>query len=187
MSKTGFPHLILLLLLVGLCPKVAAQSNEAELELISQRVLNHIGQKKPEWKHEMAPPMTGSKLVVIHSWSGLKTVIDKQTGEEWPVELKMRVAITQYESVEYAHRLIKDGSLRGLHLEEGRKPAPYTVGDEGYKWGYRGSQIAFRKGRYLFFVSAGATPDFGIESKRGLATGVTEELAKDIAAAVSDI
>ena len=114
-------------------------------------------------------------------------MIDKETREEWAVQLRMRVAITQYESVEQAHELIQQPFQRGPLVDGVQKPILFAVGDEGYKEGFRYNHIVFRRGRYVFNVSASATPDFGEENKRGLATGVVEELAKEIAEELTNI
>jgi hypothetical protein len=188
MLKNGFSHLILLLLLVASAvSNVAAQSNEAELERVSQRVVSYIARKKPDWKHEVVTPMPPAKLVLIHNWSGVITLIDRETGEHWPVQIRMRVAITQHESVEQAHAAIEQPLQRGLLRDAGPKPVLLSIGDEGYKWGFRYNSISFRRGRYVFNVSGVALPDLGEDDKRGLAGKMTEDLAGDIAGELTNI
>lgn len=188
MLRNRFSHLILLpLLLASAVSNVAAQSNEAELERVSQRVVSLVARKKPDWKHDVVPPMQPAKLVLIHNWSGTRIVIDKETKEEWPVQLRMRVAITQYESVEQAHATIEQPFQRGMLREVGPKPVLLAIGDEGYKWGFRYTNIAFRRGRYVFNISGVALPDLGEDDKRGLAARVAEELANAIAKELTKI
>ncbi|HEX8000273.1 MAG TPA: hypothetical protein VF528_17940 [Pyrinomonadaceae bacterium] len=188
MLKNVFYHLMLLLLLLASAvSNVVGQSNEAELERVSQRVVSFVGKKKPDWKHEVVTPMYPAKLVLIHDWSGVITLIDRETGENWPVQLRMRVVITQYESVEHAHATIQQPLQRGMLRDAGPKPVLLTIGDEGYKWGFRYNSVVFRRGRYVFNVNGTASPDIGEDDKRGLAGKMAEDLAGDIAGELTKI
>jgi hypothetical protein len=176
--------LLFLLLLMGPFSIVRAQTDdEAALAGISARVQNYFSRQRPEWKHQSVTPMAPSHLTNIHQWEGVRILFDKQTREEWPVQLKVRVTIMLYPTEESAHAALE--AFVTAQQRTRRKASAFAIGDEGYEWGIYLAAITFRKGRYLFFADTVAAPDFGAADKRGLATRVTEEVVKEVARAVS--
>lgn len=122
--------LILLVLLTG---QVAAQ-NDPELDRAQEKLTRHIESKMPGWKHRRGEPIQGSKGVLIDRWSAANRVVT--------------ISVVQYDSVRSAQEV-----LQPLIKYEKQKEELQGFGDEGYAWGYGLSNIVFRRGKLIVYVS----------------------------------
>ncbi|HKO98467.1 MAG TPA: hypothetical protein VJU86_15830 [Pyrinomonadaceae bacterium] len=132
---------------------VAGQSLAPDLQVISDRVVSHVREEKPEWKHKTAtPPIPPggqpSTEVAIHFWTAEKcvtaeVVIEGASLGSHPVSCGIKLAIDRSPSASVALRRLTEFAIS--------EPSAITVpvGDDGYAW--RGSELVFIKGRFTFW------------------------------------
>ena len=116
---------LIVILVVSL--NVHAQDSSAELDRITDALVNAVQEELPGWSHKVIAPMEGSRDVSIIQWaSGNKAVSVTLVGHASDAEARQRVK-------EFVADLKADEQLA-------------DTGDEGYSWSTSAALI-FRRGR----------------------------------------
>ncbi len=123
-------------LLVLLSAAHAMAQSDLDLDALDQKLQSHLEKKMPGWEHRRIQPIEGSKAVLIQTWTipnrGVKISITRS-----------KSATEAKEHLQNFMREVKGEPLAGL-------------GDEAFVWGFDGSDMEVRKGRYIFDLNAGA-------------------------------
>jgi len=112
--------------------------DDDELERLADRVTQEIAIQMTGWQHKRL--IQPSKDVIIDFWTSPNRFV--------------KIATMQQKSVEEAH-----DNLGRLVSDERDAKELKGVGDEAYSWGYGGSNIVFRRGKYTVYVSTNAEVD----------------------------
>jgi len=131
MKKPVFACVVFLGLLLG---QVTAQT-DAELSRLEEKSNRHLENKMPGWKHERGEPIRGSEGVLVDFWSFQKR--------------KVKIEVVPYSSAQTA----KDAFLQFSKYEPEREDLK-GLGDDAFAWGYAGANVAFRRGRFIIYVSS---------------------------------
>lgn len=115
-----------------------AQGRE-DLDRLDEKVTRYIQNRLPGWKHERVEAIQGS-VALIQFWSNANR--------------KIKVAILPQRSAEASRATMRDFVK---YTKEAKPLAEF--GDEAYSWGYAGSNVVFRKGRYKIYVTTYAEVD----------------------------
>jgi hypothetical protein len=117
-----------------------AVAQDPDLDKLDEKFTHQLEGKLPGWKHERGEPMQGSKRVLIQYWTfenrRVKVTIIQQKSAQDAREKMQLVAKDMRDAVE----------LKGF-------------GDEAYSWGYAGSNVVFRKGKFTIYLSTYAEVD----------------------------
>jgi hypothetical protein len=128
----------ILFLLMMLATPVVSQ-DQLDLDRLDQKLTKYFERVMPGWEHKRGEPIFKTANVLIQFWYSPNRAI--------------KIAVSPRKSGEEARR-----GLQNFRKSE-RTEALSDVGDEAYAWGYGSANIAFRKGRYVFFVSTNAEVD----------------------------
>ncbi|HBB95275.1 MAG TPA: hypothetical protein DC054_07770 [Blastocatellia bacterium] len=104
------------------------------MDRLDEKFSRQLEAKLPGWKHERGEPMQGSKNVLIQYWSSSNR--------------KIKITIIPQKSAQEAREKMEGFAKNTKGAEELK-----GFGDEAYSWGYAGSNVVFRKGRFAVFVS----------------------------------
>lgn len=126
-----------LVFLVVLVSPTMAQ-DDGELERLADKVTQHIATQMTGWQHKRL--IQPSKDVVIDFWTSPNRIV--------------KISMMQRKSVEEAH-----DSFVKLPRQEPDTWELKGLGEEAYSWGYGGSNIVFRRGKYTVYVSTNAEVD----------------------------
>jgi hypothetical protein len=126
------------LLVFGVLASTAMPQDDGELERLANKVTQHIGTQMTGWQHKRL--IQPSKDVIVDFWTGPNRIV--------------KISMMQGKSVEEAH-----DNLVHLASEERDARELKGLGDEAYSWGYAGSNIVFRRGKYSFYVATNAEVD----------------------------
>jgi len=126
------------LLVFGVLASTAMSQDDSELERLADKVTQHIATQMTGWQHKRL--IQPSKDVIIDFWTSPNRIV--------------KISMMQRKSVEEAH----DNFVK-LPSEEPNTRELKGLGDEAYSWGYRQSNIAFRRGKYTVYVSTNAEVD----------------------------
>ncbi len=123
-----------LLMVLALGPALA--QDQPDLDRLDEKFRDHLKTKMPGWTYKRGEPIEGSRGVLIQNWS-------------YP-NRGVRIAVSSAKSAEEARQgmqiLVKAVKTRPL---EG-------FGDEAYIWGFEGSDLEVRRGRFIIDLNAGA-------------------------------
>ena len=108
-----------------------------DLDALDQKISHHVQTKMTGWTHKRVEPIKGSKGVLVETWS-------------FPNK-GVKVAVSTLKSAEEARR-----SLEGFVKDTKEAELLKGYGDEAYIWGYGGSDLVVRRGRYIVYINAGA-------------------------------
>ena len=139
-------HLFFGFAILAFFTSLAIAQGDAELERLDEKFSRHLQNRLPGWKHERGEPIQGSKNVLIQYWSYQNR--------------RIKIAITPLKSAEEARDNMKDFPTNERTAEELK-----GFGDQAFAWGYAGSRIYFRKGRFVVFVSTYAEVDSDPDAK----------------------
>jgi hypothetical protein len=131
-------HLISALVFLGMLASTAMAQDDGELERVATKVTQHIATQMPGWQNKRL--IQPSKNVVIDFWSIPNRIV--------------KISLIQQESDEETRT-----SLAKFARHEPNILAVKGLGDEAYSWGYGGSNIVFRRGKYSVWVSTNAEVD----------------------------
>lgn len=110
-----------------------------DLDSLDDKLAQYIQTRLPGWKHERVEAIQGS-AALIQFWSNANR--------------KIKIAILPQRSADETRDRMKDFLRRS---KEAKELAGF--GDQAYSWGYAGSNVAFRRGRYTVFVNTYAEID----------------------------
>ena len=150
---------VILVILTCLGPAQGAQDYTARLDRALERIKNHLAETRPGWKHRSVKPIEGSVNVSVNNWESGGRIV--------------RVAILAYGSAEEAAEAMRRFASHKQTLA--RLPG---LGDGGYSWGPRASNVCFRRGDLTIWVSTGVT-----DLKE--AAELSHDFAEQVAAAVT--
>lgn len=136
-----------LVVLSGLFLTAALAQAQVDLDILEGKVVQHVKAIKPGWQHKRIEPITGSTNVLVANWSFPKRGV--------------RVSIIPHKSAAEAR-----AALRAFVKYDREKEELNDIGDEGYAWGFERSNVAFTKGKFNVFVSAGADVDHDPDARR---------------------
>ncbi len=114
----------------------ATAQDQPDLDRLDEKFTRHLENKMPGWTHERVEPIQGSRGVLIQAWSSPNR--------------KIRIAVSSAKSAEEARR-----GMQSFMREVKGQPLP-GLGDDAFVWGYEGSDLEVRRGRYVFDLNAGA-------------------------------
>src|SRR5438552_2731679 len=126
------------LILLGVLASTAMAQNDAELERLDSKVTQHIATQMPGWQHKRL--VQPSKDLIIEFWTFPNRVV--------------KITMMQQKSLEVARE-----NLANFARDERDARELKGLGDEAYSWGYGGSNIVFRRGKYTVYVSTNAEVD----------------------------
>jgi|SRR5881394_1178750 len=155
----------------------ASAQTDLDLDALDQKLQHQLETKMPGWEHRRIQPIEGSKGVLIQTWTmpnrGVRVVVSRA-----------KSAAEAKESLERFMRQVKGQPLSGF-------------GDGAFVWGFDGSDLELRKGRYIFELNAGAnvmadsdalrlTPAQRHERQQSELKRIIREFAKHAADAIDD-
>jgi hypothetical protein len=127
---------ILMPLLMVLALGQALAQEQPDLDRLDEKFRAHLKTRMAGWTYKRGEPIEGSKGVLIQNWF-------------YP-NRGVRIAVTEMKSVEAARQ-----ALQLIVRDANGKPLQ-GLGDEAYIWGFEGSDLEVRRGRYVFDLNAGA-------------------------------
>jgi len=154
----------------------AIGQGQLDLDRLDEKFAHQLQRELPGWKHERGKPMNGGTTLLIQYWSLSNR--------------KIKIAISPQKSAEEARDRIQNF---GKTMKEAVELSGF--GDEAYSWGYEGSNIVFRRGKFVVFVSTYAevesdpdarslTPEQRNERQRSEVNRWSREFARHMAAAI---
>jgi hypothetical protein len=169
-------RIFVVLVLSGLFLGHSAAQSQSDLDMLEDKLSRHLETKMPGWKHKRGEPIQGSKNVLIEFWAFSNRVV--------------KVSIIPQKSAEEAREKLQSFANNTREAEELR-----GLGDQAYTWGYAGSNVVFRRGRFAVFVSTYAEVDSDpdarmlsqserVERERSEMRRLSKEFAKHMAAAI---
>lgn len=172
MKRTVLVSAVFLGLIVG---QVMAQT-DAEVTRLQEKASRHLEDKMPGWRHERGESIRGSERVSVDFWSFQKR--------------KVKIEVVPYSSAQRA----KDAFAQFSNYEPDREDLKGFGGD-AFAWGYEQSNVAFRRGRFIIYVSSYAavesdsdaqtlTPTQKHERQRSEMKKWSKEFAKHMATAI---
>lgn len=132
-------------MLAILCFGNALPQSREDLDGLDEKLTRYIQNKMPGWKHERVEPIQGS-VALIQFWSNANR--------------KIKIAILPQRSADETRDKMRDYLRRS---KEAKELAGF--GDQAYAWGYEGSNVAFRRGRYTVFVNTYAEVDSDTDAR----------------------
>lgn len=136
MQRQLFVTLVFLILFVGL----AYGQTDAELDRIEEKVSRHLENKMPGWKHKHGEPIRGSEGVLVDFW--------------FSATRNVKISIVRYETVQRAREAFQEFRKYEFKIEE-----LHGFGEDAYCWGYALSNVKFRRGRFIIYLSTAADVD----------------------------
>jgi len=149
------------LLLIVVTSVSAAQDYTSRLDAVLEQIKSHLAEQRPEWNHRSIEPIQGNRNVSVNNWESDGQIV--------------RVSISAFGSPEKATEAMRNFSSETRTLD--RLP---DLGDGGYSWGMGGSNICFRKGDVIVWVSTSIT-------NLNEAVKTSQEFARLIEAAITAI
>jgi hypothetical protein len=126
---------IFLLIFVAVLPIGHGRAQGQEnLDSLEDKISHHVATEMPGWAHKRGEPIQGSKNVLVEFWQFSNRVV--------------KISIVPQKSSEEAREKMQS-FLRNTKEAEPLK----GFGDESYSWGYAGSNVIFRRGKIVVFVS----------------------------------
>jgi hypothetical protein len=121
-------------LIVATLVSVTLAQGKPDLDRLDEKISSQIQPKVPGWRHKRLPAFGGTSTVLEQTWSSGNRIV------------KVAVAIRQ--SVEDAKKEIKS------FLQFRREPQELIgFGDEAFAPERDGSDVVFRRGRYVIYIS----------------------------------
>jgi len=133
-------RLVLAVVLSALSYGRVLGQGDVDLDSLDQKIKQHIQSNIPGWTYTRVEPMTGSSNVLIENWTSSNRGI--------------RISIVPYKSAKAAHDVLLGSFLKYRKHEEVK-----GLGNEAYAYGWQGSRLVLRQGRYLVYLSAGYDSD----------------------------
>lgn len=131
---------VILVVLSGLFIAYATAQAQVDLDRLDEKLNHHLEKKLTGWSHKRIEPIQGSKGVLISVWSFQNRGV--------------KIAVSTVKSADEARR-----SLQGFVKDTKEAQFLKGFGDEAYAWGFEGSDIVVRRGRYIIYINAGASVD----------------------------
>lgn len=131
MKRTVLVSAVFLGLIVG---QVTAQT-DVEVTRLQEKASRHLEDKMPGWTHQRGEPFRGSERVSVDFWSFQKR--------------KVKIEVVPYASAQGA----KDAFVEFSKYEPEREELK-GLGDDAFAWGFAQSNVAFRRGRFIIYVSS---------------------------------
>jgi hypothetical protein len=156
---------------------VVAQQ-QTDLDHVGDKASRYIALRMSGWQHKRGTPIQGSKDVIVEFWTFPNRVV--------------KISIMETKSVEDAHE-----TLMKFAQEEADARELKGFGDDAYSWGDEGSNIVFRRGKYMVYVTTIADVERDADSqaltreqkrarKKSEMKRLSKELAKHAAAAIDE-
>ena len=114
----------------------AAAQDQPDLDRLDEKFTRHLEKKMPGWTHERVEPIQGSRGVLIQAWSSPNR--------------KIKIAVSSAKSAEEARQ-----GMQSFMREVRGQPLP-GFGDDAFVWGFEGSDLEVRRGRFIIDLNAGA-------------------------------
>jgi hypothetical protein len=114
----------------------ATAQDQLDLDRMDDKFTRHLEKKMPGWKHERVEPIQGSRGVLIQTWSSPNR--------------KIKIAVSSAKSAEEARE-----EMQRFMIEVKGQPLP-GLGDNAFVWGFEGSDLEVRRGRFIIDLNAGA-------------------------------
>lgn len=114
----------------------AVAQDQLDLDALDGKLQRHLQPKMPGWQHHRIEPIQGSRGVLIQTWTTSNRGV--------------RIAVTRAKSAAEAKERIQN-----FMREVKGEPLP-GFGDDAFIWGFDGSDLEVRRGRYVFDLNAGA-------------------------------
>ena len=134
------------LIVFGICCGHGGGQGHPDLDKLDEKVKKHFERVLPGWMYKRGTPIVETENVLIQFWYSPNravkiAVIPHRSGDE------AREAVRDFIKYERTPEIVKD------------------IGDEAYAWGYGASNIAFRRGRLVFYVSSRADVDADADAR----------------------
>ncbi|MGH9906016.1 MAG: hypothetical protein ACRD8U_10615 [Pyrinomonadaceae bacterium] len=113
---------------------------DVDLDSLDHKIKQHLQSNILGWTHRRGQPITGSGNVLIEKWSSPNRGI--------------KISIVPYKSAARAQEVIRHFLEFDKDVQEVKE-----IGNEAYAWGWEGTNLVFRKGKYLVYLSAGYDAD----------------------------
>jgi hypothetical protein len=113
---------------------------QTDLDQVDAKLKRVVESHLPGWKQKRVEPIGGSKNVLVLFWSNSNRVV--------------KVSVIAYKTGHAAWEAIEDFAMHEPSKEELK-----DLGDEGYAWGYDHGNVAFRRGKFIFYLSTDANID----------------------------
>lgn len=136
MKKVLFAIVMSVLATVG----AATAQVDADLGRLEEKASRHLENKMPGWKHKRGEPVRGSESVLVDFWS-------------FP-NRNVKIAVVPYSSGQKAKEAFEEFMKYQPKREELK-----GLGDDAYCWGYALSNVTFRRGKYIVYLSSFAAVD----------------------------
>lgn len=127
-----------LIVLAGFCGQSTIQ-DQADLDKLDEKLTKHFEKVLPGWSHKRGEPIAKSENILIQFW--------------YSPNRSVKIAISPHGSGNEAREAVRN------FTRYERTEVVWDFGDEAYSWGYGASNIVFRRGRFVFFVSSRAVVD----------------------------
>lgn len=127
---------VLMPLLMVMALGQALAQEQPDLDRLDEKFRAHLKTRMVGWTYKRGEPIEGSKGVLIQNWF-------------YP-NRGVRIAVTEMKSVEAARQAMQ------LIVRDANGKPLQGFGDEAYIWGFEGSDLEVRRGRYVFDLNAGA-------------------------------
>jgi hypothetical protein len=129
-------RLILLPLLMVLALGQALAQEQPDLDRLDEKFRAHLKTRMPGWTYKRGQPIEGSKGVLIQNW--------------YYPNRGVRIAVSSAKSAEEA----RDEMQRFMREVKGQPLQGF--GDDAFVWGFEGSDLEVRRGRFIIDLNAGA-------------------------------
>lgn len=137
---------LLAVVLSVLCYGLGMGQGEVDLDSLDHKIKQHLQLNMPGWTHSRGEPMTGSSNALIEKWSSPNRGI--------------KISIVPYKSAARAQEVIRHFLEFDKDVQDVKE-----IGNEAYAWGWQGSKLVIRKGKYLVYLSAGYEVDGDPETR----------------------
>jgi hypothetical protein len=131
-------------LMLSLVAELGFAQPQSDLDRLDEKLTRHFQKTLPGWKHERVEPLMKGENVLIQFWSS--------------AHRKVKISVVPHKSVNEAKEVVQRRAAYASNKE-----SLTGIGDEGFAGGYGESDMTFRKGRFVVYVSAtaeiGARPE----------------------------
>src|ERR1041385_2983954 len=109
-------------------------AGEPDLDQLDVKLKSHIGKNMPGWSYRRIEPIQGSSGVSVDFW--------------FTSNRNVKISTVAYLSAERAKTVLQDFAKYEPNREELK-----GFGEDAFSWGYGHSNVVFRRGRFIIYVS----------------------------------
>jgi len=113
---------------------------QGDLDKLDDKFTKYFERIMPGWTHKRGEPIVKTENVLIEFW--------------YASNRSVKISVAPHKSGEEARE-----ALQAFIKYEAKRETLKDFGDEGYAWGYGSSNIVFRRGRCVVYVSTNAEID----------------------------